>query len=74
MRLLREFRCKECSKVEEHLVNADVREARCKCGGVSTRIIGTPRIALDPISGHFPSATDRWAKAHEEAAKGKGSL
>jgi hypothetical protein len=39
------------------------------CGKEATRQLSAPRIALDPFSGDFPSASDRWVKVREERQK-----
>jgi hypothetical protein len=64
-----EFRCRTCNRVEAHRVDESVHTARCKCGEESHRIISAVPSSLDPIKGHFPSATLKWAKDHEKAAK-----
>lgn len=69
MRLYREFRCPECNDKFERLVENTITTARCSCGGNAKKVVSAVRCVLDPISGHFPSATDKWAKHHEDAAK-----
>ena len=63
-----DFRC-ENGHVFEDFVERECRNSRCDCGALATRIISPIHSVLDPISGHFPSATDKWAKHHEEMAK-----
>jgi len=36
---------------------------------MATRIISMPRIALEGVSGDFPTAADAWARKHEEATR-----
>jgi hypothetical protein len=70
--MLIDFRCSQpdCREVHEEWVATGTRSAVCpKCFSISYRIVSPVRSVLDPISGHFPSATDKWAKHHEEAAK-----
>jgi len=67
--MLIDFRCKTCSTKEEHWVSSDTTTVRCKCGGEATRVISGGNFNLDPISGHFPGATLKWAKHHEKMAK-----
>jgi hypothetical protein len=35
------------------------------CEEKAFKIISAVNFSLDPISGHFPSATDKWAKHRE---------
>ncbi len=61
-----EFSCKN-SHITESFVDVDTKEVQCsECGEVATRILSSPRLGLDPISGDFPSATARWAKKRAE--------
>ncbi len=69
MRLYREFRCPECNDKFERLVESNTTTAGCSCGGEANKVVSAVRCVLDPLSGHFPSATDKWAKHHENAAK-----
>lgn len=69
---LYDFRCTVCDNVDEHLAKLDERTVVCgKCGAPATRLIGTPRIALEGVSGDFPTALQKWEKMHtnEEIAK-----
>lgn len=62
-----EFRC-EAHGVFEGLVDPEVRSLACPtCAAVAPRIISTPRIALDGVSGHFPTAWDAWGRKMQEA-------
>ena len=61
-----EFSCKN-SHITESFVDVDTTEVQgSECGEVATRILSSPRLGLDPISGDFPSATARWAKMRAE--------
>ncbi len=65
-RRLFDFRCND-SHITEAFVDVDTKEVRCgECGEIATRILSSPRLGLDPISGDFPSATARWAKMRAE--------
>lgn len=71
-KLLRDFRCHECSQVSERFVDTEVNETKCpNCGGVAIRIIGMPRVALDGTDPGFPGAYDRWATIREKNAAEK---
>jgi putative FmdB family regulatory protein len=68
-RILYSYRCKQCgdhftgwNKVSERYTH------KCgQCGALADLFINGVRFELDPVSGDFPSATDKWAKAHEKA-------
>jgi len=64
-----EFTCSE-GHYFETLVDESVRTLECKvCGSPSERLISTPRLGLDPISGDFIGATDKWARQRAEKLK-----
>lgn len=67
MRKLFDFKCPS-GHTEEHLVTSDQTHARCSCGLEAHRIISPVKCYLDPVSGHFPGATMRWIREHEQAA------
>lgn len=69
MKILFDFKCKSCGKTEEKLVEPTVWDMDCSCGGRARRIIGTPTIALEGITGAFPGAHSRWAKIREDKAR-----
>jgi hypothetical protein len=67
MRRIFEFRCVK-DHITEKLVDDEVRSVECPhCHNEASRIISTPRIRLEGITGAFPSASDAWARKHEEA-------
>ncbi len=64
-----EFLCEE-EHLQESLVSDEVTKLTCEvCGKEALRIISTPRIALDPISGDYPGATARWERNRAEKMK-----
>lgn len=74
MRVLNDFKCRDCGERFEALEQSDRKITRCRlCGGDADRLLAAPRAKLDPISGDFPGATLRWERMHE-AANRKGSL
>jgi hypothetical protein len=51
----------------EAFVDEAVKELACDvCGEFAPRMISTPTICLDPVSGLYPSATSKWAKMRAE--------
>lgn len=69
--ILYDFKCSECSTVEEKLVSSDVRKITCpNCQSLTmTRTISKPLIRLDGTDPGFPDAYDKWARQHEKAGK-----
>jgi hypothetical protein len=64
-----EFRCVK-DHISEKFVDDEVKTITCPhCSNDASRIISSPRIKLEGITGAFPSAHDAWARKHEEAAR-----
>jgi len=64
-----DFRC-DNNHVDEHWVNHDVTTVQCnQCDNKAERLISTPTIGLDPISGDFYGATQKWHKNRAEKLK-----
>lgn len=69
MKRIFEFRCVK-DHITERLVDDEVRSVSCPhCSNEAARIISSPRIRLEGITGAFPSAYDAWARKHEQAAR-----
>jgi hypothetical protein len=69
MRRMFEFMCAK-EHITERFVDDEVKVVECPhCRNDASRIISTPRIRLEGITGAFPSASDAWARKHEEANK-----
>lgn len=69
MRQLFNFICPDCRIVTEKLVDTNLREYDCKCGGKATRMIGMPTVRLEGITGAFPGAHEKWARIREDNAR-----
>jgi hypothetical protein len=69
MRMLRDFRCRSCEMVVERYIDSNIDKVTCECGGVSDRVIGMPRVALDGTDPSFPGAYGKWARTREDNAK-----
>jgi putative FmdB family regulatory protein len=72
--MIYEYQCKTCGSVHEELRSMQEREtaASCRvegCNGESHCIISTPQIKLEGITGHFPDASDKWARVHRQQAE-----
>lgn len=71
MRRMYEFLCPEHG-LQEALRPSETTTIICPrdgCTREAQRAISKPRIRLEGISGSFPTAADRWARVHEEAAR-----
>jgi hypothetical protein len=64
-----DFLCEE-GHLHEHFVSYEVTEVACKdCSKPALRQISTPTIYLEPFSGNFSAAADRWARNRAEKQK-----
>jgi hypothetical protein len=69
MKRIFEFRCVK-DHGSEKFVDDEVRSIECPhCRNEASRIISSPRIRLEGITGAFPSAADAWARKHEQATR-----
>ena len=66
MRILRDFQCPHCEKVQERFVSDEITEIMCDCGEFAYRVIGMPTVMLDGTDPGFPGAWDKWARIREE--------
>lgn len=69
MKQMRDFICNRCGYVQERFIEDEIEQYPCECGGMMVRIISTPSIRLEGITGAFPGAYDRWARVREERAR-----
>ncbi len=66
MKRMYEFMCAD-GHVTEHLIDDSRRTALCKeCSANAIRILSTPQIKLEGITGSFPGAADKWVKVRAE--------
>jgi putative FmdB family regulatory protein len=69
MKRIYEFRCVK-DHTTERFVDSEVKSIECPhCRNEASRIISSPRIQLEGITGAFPTAYDAWARKHEQAAR-----
>ena len=66
MKNLRDFHCGQCDRTQERIIDVEVEQVICECGGTARRMIGSPMIQLEGLTGAFPGAHDRWARIREE--------
>ena len=65
-RRLFDFKCKNSHNTEA-FVDVDTKEVQCsECDEIATRIISPTGIYLEPFSGLYPSASDRWTRVRAE--------
>lgn len=64
-----DFRCNN-DHTAEYFVRHDVKTTPCStCGEPAERLISTPSLGLDPLSGDFYGATRKWHKNREQKLK-----
>lgn len=68
MKRMFEFECPEGHRTESY-TEYETKTIGCPlCDYMADRVISMPRIRLDGTSMDFPTAADKWARVHEEAA------
>ena len=67
MKRMFDFQC-SCGNIEEKFISDAVFTVECsECGKESRRMIATPRINLEGITGDFPGAYAAWERKRKEA-------
>ena len=69
MKKLFEFQCTACDAITEELTEYKTLSTCPECGEQSVKIISTPSIKLEGITGDFPGAYYAWGKKHREKLK-----
>jgi hypothetical protein len=65
-RRLYEFKCEQ-DHITEHFIDETIKTTECSvCGGKATHIISPTGIYLEPFSGQYPAAYDRWTRVRAE--------
>ena len=60
-----DFRCVN-GHVKEHFVEAGTKAVECEeCDQLALAQIAAPRAKLEPFSGAFPGAADKWVRDRE---------
>jgi hypothetical protein len=67
--LMYDFKCPFCQDQGEYMVQPQIKFLECGCGEHKERMISSPTIKLEGLTGDFPTAADRWANVHEQAAR-----
>lgn len=69
MKRIFEFLC-DNDHLTEQFIDEEIRTTSCReCGASAMRLISTPRISLEGITGAFPGAADKWVKKRAEKLK-----
>lgn len=68
--ILYRYNCIEHGEFEAFNTIAKRDNMACpKCGKDTQYMVAAPRVKLEGITGHFPTAADKWANLHEKEAK-----
>jgi len=60
-----DFRCAN-GHVSEHFEESETRAVQCpRCDQLALRQVAAPRAKLEPFTGAFPSAADKWVRDRE---------
>lgn len=68
MKKLFEFQCRDCKEIYEEYTEYKLVSTCPLCNADADKIISTPRIALEGISGSFPGAAAAWEKKRKQKA------
>lgn len=61
-----DFRC-VAGHVSEHFVEKETCAVRCpECDQLALRQVAAPRSKLEPFTGAFPGAADKWVRDRED--------
>jgi len=68
-RRIYEFRCSDNHITEQYIDEKEGQTTCSICDKTAFRIVSAVKCSLDPISGHFPDATAKWAKNRDYQIK-----
>lgn len=69
MKRMFEFLCTD-GHYSERLVDDSIRTIECPtCGKDAIRLVSSPQVKLEGITGAFPGAYDRWERVRAEKLK-----
>lgn len=69
MRRMFDFLCAEGHE-SEHFIDDSIRTVACPaCGKDANRLVSSPQVKLEGITGAFPGAYDRWSNIRAEKLK-----
>lgn len=67
MKKLFDFKCRSCKENFEEYTEYKQVSTCPTCGSEADKLISTPRISLEGISGSFPGAALAWEKKHNQS-------
>lgn len=73
MKRMYEFRCNEGHITERLCRFEDITTTCSTCSQAAERIISTPQISLEGVSGDFPGAKIKWEQKHTQHLKRNAS-
>lgn len=65
MKILYSFQCQECKETFDKLTEYCKVTTCPTCGSDADKLVSAPRVALEGITGAFPSASWDWEKKHK---------
>ncbi len=66
MKRIFEFKCSN-NHITERFIDETIRTCKCSvCSKDAIRIISTPHVSLEGVSGDFPGAADAWVRKRAE--------
>jgi predicted nucleic acid-binding Zn ribbon protein len=65
LRIIIDFKCTSCNNIDERFIEYTNESICTLCGCKAEKLLSSPTISLEGISGSFPSASDAWAKKHK---------
>lgn len=66
MKRLYEFKCSSCGNTFDEVTEYTQTHSCPLCGGVADKVITSPAIKLEGITGAFPGAYYQWEKKHKQ--------
>lgn len=71
MRVVRDFKCRECNTVKEVFIDNAVEVIGCDCGGRMEKQLSFANVVLDGTDPGLPGAYDKWARVREKRFRDK---
>ena len=71
MRVLNDYKCESCGKVQERYIDSTILVVSCECGKEAHKSMVIPMVALDGTNPDFPGAYNKWANVREQNLKVK---
>ena len=62
MKMINDYRCDTCNETKEYWIDPNDTPKCDQCGSDQSKLISGGSFFLDPMSGDFPGATNKWCK------------